>query len=115
MSCPTKASWSLARPIDLPVQAVVILAPEESVKIKGEGIQDAGTRDIQGLQYHMYNGPAMPSGSELRLTVTGKLQGGAMNLTTGSNTNLLIGAGCPWPGAAGCRRLALPAQPARTG
>ena len=83
----------LTRPIDLPVQAVVILVPEESIKIKGEGVQDAGTRDIQGLQYHMYNAPAMQPGSELQLSVTGKPAGSSPALTTSSNTNLLIGAG----------------------
>jgi mono/diheme cytochrome c family protein len=89
---PYKGKLELQRPVDLPVQAVVILVPEESVKIKGEGIQDAGARDIQGLQYHMYNGPTLQPGSELQLMVTGKPQGGAMTVTAGSNTNLLIGA-----------------------
>jgi mono/diheme cytochrome c family protein len=89
---PYKGKLELRRPIDLPVQAVVILVPEESIKIKGEGIQDAGRRDIQGLQYQMYNGTAMPAGGELQLTVTGKPKGGSLGLTTGSNTNLLIGA-----------------------
>jgi hypothetical protein len=90
---PYNRKLELSRPMNLPVQAVVILVPEQSLKIKGEGIQDAGTRDIQGLQYHMYNGTAMESGSELQLTVTGRPQGGPLTLTTGSNTNLLIGAG----------------------
>jgi hypothetical protein len=89
---PYKGKLELKRPVDLPVQAVVILVPEESVKIKGEGIQDAGSRDIQGLQYHMYNGPTLEAGNELQLTVTGKPQGGAMTVTAGSNTNLIVGA-----------------------
>lgn len=83
----------LRRPIDLPVQAVVILVPEQSIKIKGDNIQDAGTRDIQGLQYHMYNAPAMQPGNMLQLTVTGKPQGSSLTLTPSSNTNLFIGAG----------------------
>jgi mono/diheme cytochrome c family protein len=89
---PYKGKLELKRPVDLPVQAVVILVPEESVKIKGEGIQDAGSRDIQGLQYHMYNGPTLQPGNELQLTVTGKPQSGAMTVTAGSNTNLIVGA-----------------------
>lgn len=90
---PYNRKLELSRPMNLPIQAVVILAPEESVKIEGEGIQDAGSRDIQGLQYHMYNGPAMQPGSELQLSITGKPQGGLSALTTGSSTNLLLGAG----------------------
>jgi hypothetical protein len=90
---PYNNKLELSRPMDLPVKAVVILVPEESIKIKGEGIQDGGARDIQGLQYHMYNGPALQMGSDLQLTITGKPQAGSPALSTGSSTNLLIGAG----------------------
>lgn len=90
---PYDRKLDLARPVNLPIQAVVILVPEESVKIKGDTIQDAGTRDIQGLQYHMYNAPAMQPGSELRLSITGRPVGSSTALTATSNTNLLIGAG----------------------
>jgi mono/diheme cytochrome c family protein len=89
---PYDRKLDLARPVNLPIQAVVILVPEESVKIKGDNIQDAGTRDIQGLQYHMYNAPAMQPGGELRLSITGKPLGSSSPLTTTTNTNLLIGA-----------------------
>jgi hypothetical protein len=90
---PYDRKLELSRPMNLPVQAVVILVPEESIKIKGEGIQDAGSRDIQGIQYHMYNGPAVQPGDDLQLTVTGKPQGSSLSLSTSSSTNLLIGAG----------------------
>lgn len=90
---PYNNKLDLARPMDLPVQAVVILVPEQSIKIKGESIQDAGTRDIQGLQYHMYNAPAMQPGNVLKLTVTGRPQSSSLTLTPSSNNNLLIGAG----------------------
>jgi mono/diheme cytochrome c family protein len=90
---PYNRKLELSRPINLPVQAVVILVPEQSIKIKGEGIQDAGTRDIQGLQYHMYNGQAVQSGENLELTVTGKPASSSPALTTSSSSNLLIGAG----------------------
>ena len=90
---PYKRKLDLSRPMTLPVQAVVILVPEQSIKIKGEGIQDAGTRDIQGIQYHMYNGQALQMGNDLKFTVTGKPAAGATALTTSSSTNLLIGVG----------------------
>jgi mono/diheme cytochrome c family protein len=90
---PYNRKLDLSRPINMPVKAVVILVPEKSVKVKGEGIQDAGTRDIQGLQYHMYNGQAIQPGNDLQLTITGKPEGGSPALSTSSSTNLLIGAG----------------------
>jgi hypothetical protein len=90
---PYNRKLDLSRPINMPVKAVVILVPEKSVKVKGEGIQDAGTRDIQGLQYHMYNGQAIQPGNDLQLTITGKPEGGSPALSTSSSTNMLIGAG----------------------
>jgi mono/diheme cytochrome c family protein len=90
---PYDRKLELTRIMDLPVQAVVILVPEQSVKIKGDKIQDAGTRDIQGMEYQMYNAPAMQPGEELQLSITGKPLESSPTFTTSSNTNLLIGAG----------------------
>jgi hypothetical protein len=90
---PYNRKLEFSRPMTLPVRAVVILVPEQSVKIKGEEIQDAGTRDIQGMQYHLYNRSALQAGSNLQLTITGSPQGASFALSNSSTTNLLIGAG----------------------
>lgn len=88
---PYDRKLELSRPVALHTQAVVILVPEDGIKIKGGGLEDAGTREIQGLEYHMYNRAAMTPGSELRLTITGKPSGGTPTLSLGSQSNLLIG------------------------
>ncbi len=88
---PYDRKLELSRPMALHTQAVVILVPEDGIKIKGDELEDAGTREIQGLEYHMYNRAAMTPGSELRLTITGKPSGGAASLSLGSQSNLLIG------------------------
>ena len=38
--------------------------------IKGDGIQDAGVRDMQGVMYHMYSGGGLEAGDELSLTLS---------------------------------------------
>jgi len=77
----------------MPVDAVVILVPEGQIKIKSEGLQDGGTRDVQGTQYHSYSGGNLASGATLRLTLTGRPSSGTPTLASGSNTSLLVGLG----------------------
>ncbi len=85
---PYQRSLELVRPMTMPVDAVVILVPEDSVKIKGEKIQDAGVRDMQGVSYHMYSGGSLDADDELRLAVSGRSMTGA-NLS--SSSSLVIG------------------------
>jgi hypothetical protein len=68
---PYNRKLELTRPVDLTTNAVVILVPEDEIKIKGDRIIDAGTRDVQGIPYRMYNGANLSPGEELRLTISG--------------------------------------------
>jgi mono/diheme cytochrome c family protein len=61
----------LRQPVSLPVAAVVVLLPEDGVKIKSNALTDAGTRDVQGTAYHMYNGDKIDPGGTLSLTLSG--------------------------------------------
>jgi mono/diheme cytochrome c family protein len=90
---PYQRKLDLVRPVTMNTQAVVVLAPEGSVKIKGDGLQDGGTRDVQGVQYHLYNGGSVQAGSEIRLAITGSPAGEAATPVAGRNTNLIIGLG----------------------
>jgi len=94
---PYDRKLDLVRKASLPTQAIVILTPEGSIKLKGEGIADGGVRDMQGAQYHLYNAPGLAAGDEFRLNVSGGLgdnsSNGSTALTGVSNTNLLIGLG----------------------
>jgi mono/diheme cytochrome c family protein len=83
----------LVQPITLPTNAVVILSPEGTISVQGDQFQDAGTRDVQGTQYHMYNGPAYSPGQDLRLTVTAGSGGQSLSRITNSSSSLLIGIG----------------------
>lgn len=88
---PYSRKLDLARPVNLPVDALVILVPEDGIKVKSDAIQDAGTRDVQGMAYHMYTGGGLQAGSELDLTISGSAASGGATLSSGSTTSLLIG------------------------
>jgi mono/diheme cytochrome c family protein len=90
---PYQGKLELVRPVTMNTQAVVVLVPEGSVKVNGDGLQDGGTRDVQGVQYHLYNGSSMQPGSEVRLTISGSPAGEDSSTNTGQNTNLIIGLG----------------------
>jgi mono/diheme cytochrome c family protein len=90
---PYDKQMDLVQPITLPTNAVVILAPEGTINVKGDQLQDAGSRDVQGTQYHMYNGPAYSPGQELHLTVTTGSGVQALAVAAGNSSSLLVGIG----------------------
>jgi hypothetical protein len=89
---PYDRKLDLIHPMAVPADAIVLLSPENGVKVKGESLVDAGTRDVQGAQYRLYNGGSLPAGSDLQLTVSGHpAAGGSPQLTAGSPTSTVIG------------------------
>ena len=67
---PYQRKLDLSLPVDLPTDAVVILAPAESFNVKGENLQDAGTRDVEGVPFQMYNLANLNAGDQLELSVS---------------------------------------------
>jgi mono/diheme cytochrome c family protein len=91
---PYTKNLDLHQPVNLPVAAVVVLLPEGGVKIKSNALTDAGTRDVQGTAYQMYNGGKIDTGGTLDLTLTGSAsQTTASPLAADSRNNLIIGLG----------------------
>lgn len=90
---PYSKKLELARPVNLNTSAVIILVPDGSVKVRGEGILDGGMRDVQGVQYHLYNGGGYSAGQSINLIITGNPSGGLPTLSKGSTTSLLVGLG----------------------
>jgi hypothetical protein len=88
---PYKSKLEFNQPIDLPVNAVVILLPEDGIRIKGEQLSDMGTRDVQGLAYRMYSSDPIEAGDNLVMDISGRPNSGGPALALGSNTNLVIG------------------------
>jgi len=83
----------LNRKMPLDTNAIVILVPEETIKVKSDQIQDAGGRNVQGVQYHMYSGGGLARNEELSLTVTGRAPAGVETSAADSRRNLIIGVG----------------------
>jgi hypothetical protein len=90
---PYDGKLDFIRPSNMPANAVVLLVPEDGIKIKGDHIEDGGTRDVDGVPFHMYNGSSLAAGDELRLTISGRASGDSLVPGLESNTGLLIGIG----------------------
>ncbi len=88
---PYDRKLELVHPMHYPVDAVVILIPEDGVRVKGEMLRDDGTRDVQGVPYHLYSGGGLQSGDDLQLTLSGRPSASSPSLLQSSNTSLLIG------------------------
>ncbi|HJW91082.1 MAG TPA: c-type cytochrome [Anaerolineales bacterium] len=90
---PYERKLEIAQPLNLPVNAVVILVPEDGIKIKSDLLQDSGSQDFQGVAYRMYKSDRLEAGTELAMTLSGKPGGSGASLVAGSNTSLVIGFG----------------------
>lgn len=88
---PYTRKLAFSQPIDLPVSALIALIPEDGLTIKSNQLQDMGTRDVQGIPYHMYAGDQLDPGQNLELSISGSPSGTGAGLILGSHTNLLIG------------------------
>ncbi len=88
---PYDRKLDLTRRMNMPVNAVVILMPADGIKVKGDTIHDAGTRDMQGIVYQMYNGDPIAGGQDLRVTLSGRPSGGQASLTSSTTSDLVIG------------------------
>jgi mono/diheme cytochrome c family protein len=88
---PYKNKLNFSQPIDLPVDAVIILLPEDGIKITSEQLNDMGTRDVQGSAYHMYSSDLIEAGSNFAMAISGSPQTGGAGLVLGSSRDLIIG------------------------
>jgi mono/diheme cytochrome c family protein len=88
---PYKSKLDLSQTMTLPTDAIVIMVPQDSYKIKGKNLEQTNNREVQGVSFEMYNRNGLPSGELLRLTVSGK-PGGTF-FTSSSGNNLVIGLG----------------------
>lgn len=90
---PYKRKLDLVHPMLYPVDAVVILIPEDGVKVKSQMLKDDGTRDVEGMSYHLYSGGGLNANDDLRLTLSGRPSGSNLSIISGSSTGLAIGLG----------------------
>jgi hypothetical protein len=84
---PYDKKLDLVQPVNIPIDAVVVLVPQDNFKVKGNSLQDAGTRDVQGVPYQMYNLDGLKAGDSLNLTVTTS----GSSLLKGNRSQLVVG------------------------
>ncbi len=89
---PYTSKLTLTQPVNLPVSAVVVLMPDNGVKIKSSQLQSGTSSNVSGTTYIQYTGANLNAGSSLAMQVSGR-PGGATITTLGSQTGLFIGLG----------------------
>jgi mono/diheme cytochrome c family protein len=77
--------------VHLPVDALIVMLPENGIKLAGAQLTDMGTRDVQGIPYHTYSGNFMEAGSDLVIEITGRSTARGPVVSLGSNSTLTIG------------------------
>jgi hypothetical protein len=90
-SLPYSKSLKFEQNFSLPVSSLTVLTPE-GMRLRGEQLIDAGTQDIQGQTYQMFQANNIASGSLLSLTISGK-PGDAKGFTLDRQTMVLIAIG----------------------
>jgi cbb3-type cytochrome c oxidase subunit III len=88
---PYERQLELVHPINIPVEAVIILQPNDGVRLRSDLLADQGVRDVQGVSYQMYSGGPFPAGSSVTFTLSGRPGGGLVSF--GSLDTLVIGLG----------------------
>jgi hypothetical protein len=88
---PYKNALDFAHRVNLPVEAVIILIPEDGIKLGGEQLNDMGSRDVQGIPYLMYSSDSLAAGSDLTIEISGRPSSGGPLLSLGSNSSLTVG------------------------
>lgn len=100
---PLARQVSLAIPVPMPVEAAVIMVPQEGITLSGPRLQAMGTRQVQGMTLQVYTASALEAGSTLNLTLSLRQSlPWRLNLTTGSGLVLgltafiLVALGLGW-------------------
>lgn len=91
---PYNKKLKFEQPLNLGTNASVVLLPDVGIKVKSDELVDAGSRDVQGTNYLMYNGGVLPPGGTLTLELSGSpSSGGSTSTSVDSRTGILIGIG----------------------
>ncbi len=87
---PLARQVSLAIPVPMPVEAAVIMAPQEGITLSGPRLQAMGTRQVQGMTLQVYTASALEAGSTLNLTL-GLRQTFPWRLNLATGSGLILG------------------------
>jgi mono/diheme cytochrome c family protein len=88
---PYSSSLDFNHAVDLPVEALIVMIPEDGIRLAGTQLTDMGTRDVQGIPYHTYSSNSMEAGSDLAIEISGRSTARGPMVSLGSNSDLTIG------------------------
>ena len=88
---PYDGKITFRQPSKQPIQAVVVLLPQNGVTAEGGGLQDQGQQQMGGQAVHSYAGGAIAAGQALEFELSGSPQTVASSTGTGGWTNTAIG------------------------
>lgn len=83
----------LALPINYDTGAVIVMAPEDGVKLKSVQLETGTARDLEGMAYQSFSGSSLMAGDILSLSISGwpKTNTGVATASEDSQSNLIIG------------------------
>jgi len=83
----------LALPIILDTGAVIVMAPEDGVKIKSDQLERGAARDLEGMAYQSFSGSSLAVGDSLLMSISGwpKSSVGITESGEDSQLGLIIG------------------------
>jgi hypothetical protein len=86
---PYERRVDFVQPLSYPVNATVILMPENGPRLDGIGLQDLGVGDIGGARRRTYNLGPISAGDAIELSIAGKLSASGGEAT---QTDIIFGA-----------------------
>lgn len=89
---PLSRKAQLAIPMPMPVDAAIVMAPQDVLQIQGADLQPMGTRDVQGITLQVFVAESIPAGAALEFSVSSRnTLPWRLNVT--SQTGLMLGVG----------------------
>jgi mono/diheme cytochrome c family protein len=89
---PFSSKIDLPQKMSLSVKAVVVLIPEDGLRVRSDSLQDVGTRDVEGFQYRTYTGTGIDPQQTLNLSISQVSSFSLPELSRSSSGGLLIGS-----------------------
>jgi mono/diheme cytochrome c family protein len=91
---PYNRELHFVQPMFLPTSAVVVMVPDNGVKLTSPLLKAGGTREYQNTAYRMYSGSDLLAGASLDFNLSGiPKQTASALFTTGTTQNLAMGLG----------------------
>lgn len=78
-------------PINLPVDAAIVMIPQGTMTLQSSQLQPMGQRQIQGVTLDLFSTTDLQAGSTLEMTLSGRMSS-PINLQTGQTGALIAGA-----------------------